>query len=260
MSEAKDDYSGGDKINAAEVNQISENANDAGGFRDDKNAGETINGETLPVPVYQNTSDNEFYKCDANVLTKIKFSGFAISDSVDGDPIDIQLNGIVRGFSGLDEGELYYVQDAAGTIGKTPGTYAVLVGKAVSATELLILKEERLFANGVTTKNAADASGTQNIAHGLGKTPRKIRIDALLEVGGYSYNAKTIYNGTTRSSIFVRRTGGTPFQGQLFEIGSGDAANYMRGVVTFDATNIIITWTKTNSPTGTYNLLWEAEA
>jgi len=30
------------------------------------------------------------------------------------------------------------------------------------------------------------------------------------------------------------------------------------GVVTFDATNIIITWTKTGSPTGSYLLLWEA--
>jgi hypothetical protein len=31
------------------------------------------------------------------------------------------------------------------------------------------------------------------------------------------------------------------------------------GVITFDATNIIITWTKNGSPTGTYQILWEVQ-
>lgn len=140
MAEAKDDYSGGDKVNASEVNQNAKNANDAGGFRDSLLAGETINGGTLPVPIYQNTSDNEFYKCDANDTDKLNFVGFAISNSTDGNAIDLQMTGIVRGFSGLAEGEKYYVQDAVGTIGTPKGTIEVLVGIAISETELLILK------------------------------------------------------------------------------------------------------------------------
>ena len=103
-------------------------------------AGETIAGATLPVPVYQNTTDNEFYKCDANVTTKLNFTGFAITNAVDAGNIVIQHTGIVGGFTGLAEGEKYYVQDAVGTIGTTIGTYEVLVGIAVSETELLILK------------------------------------------------------------------------------------------------------------------------
>ena len=229
--------------------------------QEEMTAGATIAGATLPVPVYQNTTDNEVYACDADQAATIEFFGFAISDGTDGNAIIVQHTGIVGGFTGLDEGEKYYVQDTAGTIGKTPGTTKILVGRSISSTELLILNEEKaIFKNGTTTKDAADASGTQNIAHGLGRIPRKIRINALLEDGSYSNNAQTIYNGTTQSSIFVRHNAGTPYQGQLFELGLGSDVHHARGIVTFDATNIIITWTKTNTPTGTYNLLWEAEA
>lgn len=84
------------------------------------NAGETLNGATLPVPVYQNKTDNELYACDANDNTKYKFIGFATSNSTDGNPIVLQTSGIVSGFTSLDEGEKYYVQDSVGTIGTTP--------------------------------------------------------------------------------------------------------------------------------------------
>jgi hypothetical protein len=39
---------------------------------------------------------------------------------------------------------------------------------------------------------------------------------------------------------------------------AGDQTNNQTGVITFDGTNIIITWTKNNGPTGTYDILWEA--
>ena len=102
------------------------------------NAGETINGATLPVAVYQSTADNEFYACDGNDDTKLEFVGFAISNGTDGNTIEVQFSGLVKGFSGLTEGTRYYVQDDK-TIGTTIGTYEVLVGIAVSETELCIL-------------------------------------------------------------------------------------------------------------------------
>ena len=138
MSEAKDNFIV-EKLYPADLNKMSENANDGGGFRDSINAGETINGGTLPVAIYIDTSDNEAYACDGNDLTKLEFVGFVISNSTDGNPIDLQCNGIVRGFSGLAEGEKYYVQDDK-TIGTSKGTYEILVGIAISATELLIMK------------------------------------------------------------------------------------------------------------------------
>ena len=127
------------------------------------NAGATINGATLPVPVYQNTTDNEVYACDANVATALNFIGFAISDGTNGNAIIVQHTGTVGGFSGLDEGELYYVQDVAGTIGTTKGTYAILVGIAISETELIIIKspsmKSPIDAKAIDTEYQAEVDG-----------------------------------------------------------------------------------------------------
>ncbi len=118
------------------------------------NAGETINGATLPVAIFVNDSDDEVYACDGNDTTKLNFDGFAISNSTDGNPISIQNNGIVRGFSGLDIGKKYYVQDDK-TIGTTVGTYVVVVGIAVSTTELLIYRTDNNY-NGFIYASASD--------------------------------------------------------------------------------------------------------
>ncbi len=53
--------------------------------------------------------------------------------------IEVQITGVVGGFSGLTEGEEYYLTNTTGVIGTTPGTNTVLVGKAISTTELLIV-------------------------------------------------------------------------------------------------------------------------
>lgn len=122
---------------AGKIDSVNEKAPSEGAFT----AGETINGNTLPVAVYQDTADNEFKVCDANDTAKLQFIGFAVSNSTDGNAINIQFNGIVSGFTGLSEGTKYYVQDDK-TIGTTPGTYDILVGIAVSTTEIIIQKEK----------------------------------------------------------------------------------------------------------------------
>ncbi len=124
------------------------------------------------------------------------------------------------------------------------------------------------YTNGTTTKNAADASAVQNIAHGLGKIPKKIRIRAIVDTSDgsgdrNSREANTAYNGTTQSSVsFYQGNGQAVIIDTTFTLNiasSGGVTTTTTGVITFDATNIIITWTKTGSPTGTYTLLWEAE-
>lgn len=71
----------------------------------------------------------------------------------------------------------------------------------------------------------------------------------------------TRYNGTTQSSFSIYGTSGAPTSATTFTLnGSGSANGTQTGVVTWDATNIIITWTKTSSPTGTYTLLWNANS
>lgn len=121
-------------------------------------------------------------------------------------------------------------------------------------------------SSGTTTKNSADASTTQNIAHGLGVAPKRVRIIAISKAGTSSEpnfaRAETVYNGTTQSSLSIYEQAGPAWTvATTFSLNSSANSNAdQSGVVTVDATNIIITWTKTGSPTGTYTILWEAQA
>ena len=130
-------------------------------------SGETISGGTLPVPVFQDTSDGEFYACDADDIDKTNYIGFATSSGENGDEIDVQFEGIVDGFSGLQKGKKYYVQDAVGTIGTSMGSFEVLVGTAISDKELLIQKGNGEFIGQVSGTFGGNyptsVSGTINI-------------------------------------------------------------------------------------------------
>ncbi len=124
-----------------------------------------------------------------------------------------------------------------------------------------------VYKNGITTKNAADASTTQNIAHGLGSTPRFVTINAYSAKGTGAGNvvplyAYTVYNGTTQSSysIYGAASANSLTESTSFILNNASSTDTQTGVVTFDSTNIIITWTKSGSPTGTYNIVWTAQA
>lgn len=118
------------------------------------------------------------------------------------------------------------------------------------------------YTSGVTTKNASDASTTQNIAHSLGVIPKRVRITAYGTSGANENNctAYTVYNGSTQSSTSVWGNSNSYSAAQTFTLNTNVATNGdQTGVVTLTSTNIVITWTKTSSPTGFYNLVWEAE-
>lgn len=223
-------------------------------------AGATIAGATLPVPVYQNKTDNEFYACDANDTGAMKFIGFAISNGTDGNSFQVQFTGIVSGFSGLDEGEKYYVQDTAGTIGTTIGTYEILVGIAISPTELLIQKGKRR-ASGATDISAVTASGSEVITCGF--RPSRIRLFGLTaEISTAAGNIMdaTWDNGVlTAASIWPNAAGGTSITtARLYD---GNTTSYL----TFTITSVTDTgFTITYTETGTWAwseavYKWEAE-
>jgi hypothetical protein len=164
------------------------------------NAGESIAGATLPVAGYIDNADGEGYNCDANDLTKLNFVGFFVSTSTDGNPIQLQKNGIVSGFSALTINALYYVQDD-GTIGTTPGTYIIPVGRAISSTQIQILHWPK-FRAGVVADLDSTTSGTTNndVTVDLGFKPRMIKIHYYLQgVSGGSYIQKigiVVFEGT----------------------------------------------------------------
>ncbi len=223
-------------------------------------AGETINGATLPVPIYQNKIDNEFYVCDANDATKYKFLGFAISNGTDGNSMYAQFSGIVSGFSGLDEGQKYYVSDTAGTISNTPGTQEILVGIAISTTEILIQKG-KFHASGTTTFTA---SSTTTITTGF--RPSKVTIYALgneTSVISISNGAWTVLGGNDcvyvglKASSTEASSAGT--WSAAWRLVNGSGTEYHQGSVSnitdtaFDLVNV----ETTNGITA--NILWEAE-
>lgn len=155
MSDSARPKSGGDKLDADEVNAD---------LPIIVNAGETINGATLPVALYMDDADNEVKACDADDQTKLEFIGFGISNAVDGGAITYQHHGIVDGFSSLDIGKPYYVQDDK-TIGPNIGTFEVRVGIAVSATQILILPGEFEFMGtaAISANNFAGSGSPSSI-------------------------------------------------------------------------------------------------
>ena len=225
-------------------------------------AGATISGATLPVPVYQNKTDNEFYACDANDTAAMKFIGFAISNGTDGASMNVQFSGIVSGFTGLSEGEKYYVQDTAGTIGTTIGTNEILVGVAISETELLIQKGTyRAAGNGSAI---GTASGSQVVTTGFRPSVVRIRATAFASTTtpAVSFLDLTWVNGVINGLASGTAPGGAPTienSARLYLPAS--FANYMTfSITSVTDTGFTISWTET----GTYapaddGFYWEAE-
>jgi hypothetical protein len=222
-------------------------------------AGETINGGTLPVPVYQNKTDNELYACDADDNTKYKFIGFATTNGTDGNPITLQTNGIVGGFTGLDEGEKYYVQDTAGTIGTTTGTQEILVGVAISQTEIIIQKGRR-YNSGT---GSFSATGTDAVT--IGFRPSKVRIRAFLTSNVDVFSDGTWINGDYACTFRGDSNGSQSYTGQtttsyiaelIFD--SLDPDRHRFTITSVTDTGFTISNTKTGNVVDVY-YLWEAE-
>lgn len=181
--------------------------------------------------------------------------------------LQTQINGKAATLSGT-QNEIAYFSSASAIGSLAVATYPSLTELSylkgvTSAIQAQFNAIVHTCTNGTTTKNANDASGIQNIAHGLGTTPKKIKITALPQNSGTSsfVMAITVYNGTTQSSVSIYTPPNNTASSTTFALNSTSAGGSpdQTGVVTWDATNIIITWTKTGSPTGVYNLLWEAE-
>jgi hypothetical protein len=227
-------------------------------------AGATINGATTPVPVYQDTSTGKYLPCIANDTTKLKFQGFATSTSTDTNPINVQFDSIVPGFTGLTRGVKYYLADSSGVISATPGTYEVYLGIAVSTTELLIMKG-RMRASGVTSFST---STTSTITTGF--KPSKIRIHAIITPaaitflpfrsdGGWvapSSNACTYVDFSSGSGNYTAANT-SAFAWYISK--NANNPDYHRGTITTITDN---GFTLSNTKSGSLNdvyLYWEAE-
>jgi hypothetical protein len=111
-------------------------------------AGQTIGGDTRPYAVFLSTSDNKVYLAEADQSeNETDIIGFAVSAANADDDVSVQTQGVVSGFSGLTQSSKYYVADQADdwwlnspytNIKTSPGAHEVLVGIAISSTQILI--------------------------------------------------------------------------------------------------------------------------
>ena len=135
-------------------------------------------GETLAAldavylePTLTQGTAGRVYKMDADVLvksTQAMFVGFALAASSAAANVNIQISGVVSGFSGLTTGAMYYASSTAGAITATKPLHPLPVGIAISTTQLLIntRKREQEESENVSAiygyflNGAADIGGT----------------------------------------------------------------------------------------------------
>lgn len=119
-----------------------------------------------------------------------------------------------------------------------------------------------LYKNGLTTHDISTTTPTV-IAHGLGVVPKFVRMVSNW-AGSTSQLLQSVgtYNGTTTvSTTFYQVSGGNAVTGSNnFVDFSLQGTTYETATIAIDATNITLTWTKTSAPTGTIQLMWEAQA
>lgn len=124
------------------------------------------------------------------------------------------------------------------------------------------------FNAGVATRAGNAASSSQTFAHGLGRTPRYIKINALKGIsGGGSLLASSIgtYDGTSTNCAYSNSVGlsGTDTT-NVVAIGDGTTIGggaTQVATATLDATNITLTWTyAATASSANINILWEAYA
>lgn len=122
----------------------------------------------------------------------------------------------------------------------------------------LINRKESLFASGVVFNENIKWGFTNTIAHGLGVTPKIVKIIAQT----YNCNAFSIFtNGNQYSSSgYAKYNDGIELSTTFRVTYDASSNDWLEGVITVDATNIIITWSETGAFSASFNVLWEAQA
>ncbi len=123
----------------------------------------TFTGATTPQPVHLSSATGTAHLVDADDTNSLAFIGFAKNSVSNGGMVAVQTSGIVGGFTGLTKGDVYYASNTAGFISTTTGTYEVMVGVAVSSTEILIQKGSRQLVTSHSILDAGSGGQTQNL-------------------------------------------------------------------------------------------------
>lgn len=138
----------------------------------------------------------------------------------------------------------------------TPGTSGnVLISDGTNWTSAATYSPTSVVLR--TTKDMS-SNTTTTIAHGLGRTPKMCIASQQISGGNMSYGA---YDGSTNRSWFSYNNNTVTSNSDSYAIrgnkaGAADGgSNNITGVITWDGTNVIITYTLGGSPTGNMELV-----
>ena len=111
-----------------------------------------------------------------------------------------------------------------------------------------------------SNRDSATATGSQTIAHGLGKIPTYVRCYALYPgsaaIPGISMG---VFDGTDQYCIFSGRggTAGDINSAEFLRVVNTAANDGQVCTIAVDGTNITLSWTKLGTPTGTFYMQFE---
>lgn len=151
------------------------------------------------------------------------------------------------------QGDILYASSASAFARLGAGTAGMFL-KTLGASANPAWAYAPIFKMGTTTYDLSTASGTQAIT-GVGFTPRLIII-----LGNQTGNARTsigIDDGTNHYSIYMVDAGNAFNSATTTSINAGSGSASQSGYVSaLGADGFTITWIKTGSPTGTFNLMY----
>lgn len=249
------------------------------------------NGGTLTSPIINLGSDAEgdtYYRNSSGALTRLARGTdnyiLKMNGNVPNWEAETALSNASTTVAGITE-LATSAEISAGTATGGTGAALVVTPDALAASTpvfngsgLTNLTNPAVYKSGNTTYNLSTATGTQTIAHGLGKTPKYVRItfrksysnQALGSSTPNFYDGVGTFNGTTYATTYNGTQSGdtagnystvqTTSYLVAYDAGGGGSNVSQAATASLDATNITLSWTKTNSPTGTLLMTWEAFA
>lgn len=177
-------------------------------------------------------------------------------------PTDNSVEGNLKGI----DNKFYNISAETVSVTGTPTNYTKVTNSVQGHFEGIDnkLANQVSVKSGITTYDLSTASGTQNIAHGMGGIPSFTRIRAIVNnsnQSAYIANSEGSYDRLSNKCVYEVANGdahSSNYSAYIIwiEITSG-GQNTQQASATLDATNIILTWTKTNNPSGTLMIYWE---
>ena len=201
----------------------------------DENVIQITSNEAMAIrtPVYI-SSIGQVNKLDCTDDNKIEFIGFTREATVGAEVIDVVVSGKMGGFSGLTIGEFVYADPSVvgGIIQPKPtqlNVYQIILGKAISATEILINpdlaasaefnREVTVSNNTITNNQASPASVAGAVFDGAEfrsvilnySIYRKTDSNEVSQVGQLRLSYKTVANSWSMSDDFSGDDAGVTF-------------------------------------------------